>query len=55
MNASPCTHAAGTLAHPCVNTQYPILQANYGKGEPAAVAAVKAVYRELDLEGVFKQ
>lgn len=30
------------------------LKANYGRHEPEAVEAVKALYRELDLEAVFK-
>ena len=31
------------------------LQKNYGKDDDSAVAAVKAVYKELDLESVFLQ
>ena len=32
----------------------PPLQANYGKDDEAAVQRVKAVYRELQLEELFK-
>lgn len=32
----------------------PCLQENYGKDEEAAVQKVKEVYRQLDLEGVFR-
>jgi farnesyl diphosphate synthase len=34
--------------------QVAVLKANYGKHDDAAVATVKALYRDLDLEGVFK-
>jgi farnesyl diphosphate synthase len=30
-----------------------VIEAHYGKAEEASVAAVKAVYRELDLQGAF--
>ncbi|XP_010538437.1 PREDICTED: farnesyl pyrophosphate synthase 1, mitochondrial isoform X1 [Tarenaya hassleriana] len=35
--------------------QKKILYENYGKPEPSNVAKVKALYKELDLEGVFKE
>lgn len=31
------------------------VQENYGKGDEAAVAKVKQVYRELELEAVFRK
>jgi farnesyl diphosphate synthase len=34
--------------------QKAVIEASYGKDEDEAVQRVKSVYRELDLEGVFK-
>ncbi|KAF2563801.1 hypothetical protein F2Q70_00018060, partial [Brassica cretica] len=39
----------------CSKEQTEILYANYGKPDPSNVAKVKELYKELDLEGVFKE
>ncbi|KAF8117107.1 hypothetical protein N665_0012s0115 [Sinapis alba] len=39
----------------CSKEQTEILYENYGKPDPANVAKVKELYKELDLEGVFKE
>lgn len=36
------------------DAQIQLIEAHYGKSDEDSVAAVKAVYRELDLEGVFR-
>ena len=35
--------------------QQAVLRAHYGKDDEACIAAVKAVYRELDLEAAFRE
>ncbi|KAG2241449.1 hypothetical protein Bca52824_096566 [Brassica carinata] len=39
----------------CSKEQTEILYENYGKPDPSNVAKVKELYKELDLEGVFKE
>jgi farnesyl diphosphate synthase len=39
----------------CSEEQTKILYENYGKAEPSNVAKVKALYKELDLEGAFME
>ncbi|KAJ0240550.1 Farnesyl pyrophosphate synthase 1 [Hirschfeldia incana] len=39
----------------CSKEQTAILYENYGKPDPSNVAKVKELYKELDLEGVFKE
>ncbi|KAF8108390.1 hypothetical protein N665_0109s0017 [Sinapis alba] len=39
----------------CTKEQTEILYENYGKPDPSNVAKVKELYKELDLEGVFKE
>ncbi|CAH2045986.1 unnamed protein product [Thlaspi arvense] len=39
----------------CSKEQTEILYENYGKSDPSNVAKVKDLYKELDLEGVFKE
>lgn len=38
----------------CNDEQRKIVELNYGQNDPAKVAAIKALYKELDLESVFK-
>lgn len=39
----------------CTPEQRAVIEANYGQKEPEKVAAIKALYKELDLEAVFAE
>jgi farnesyl diphosphate synthase len=49
-----CSWLVCTALADATPAQRATIEAHYGKEEPAAVAAIKALYVEMDLEGKFK-